>query len=295
MQGSSKVVNESKALFTNELIVGNHDSVTLLGAQAQNSLNDYSGKIAGIVFENSEELETAIEEVVLEIEKFESSAAKGMNAFFGKNRRQKSITEEYRALVSYVEKATLYFQLQQIQIAKEIKLLERFQAAVCKCEKELEQCIKQGEDVLRQRELTEQHDGGSRSVYIDSNVELWYSRLKKKIEDLRISHTIALQSQAQIKMLYDSNLMLLDKITAIISNTLPAWKSQITTFGSVKLLAGRLDAQNRVFDFSDKHLGEILEANQRLRKAFDEISSMEENKEIVRKDAQRDIRQIERG
>lgn len=59
---------------------------------------------------------------------------------------------------------TLYCKLQQVQLIKEIKLLEKLSRTVSSCSSELERC-----------------NGGS-------DTENWYVRLEKRIEDLSVSY-----------------------------------------------------------------------------------------------------------
>jgi len=53
------------------------------------------------------------------------------------------------------------------------------------------------------------------------------NRFEKKIHDLKLSKTIALQTAPQVKLIQNNNKQLVDKIQTTILNTIPLWKSQI--------------------------------------------------------------------
>ena len=53
------------------------------------------------------------------------------------------------------------------------------------------------------------------------------NRFDKKIHDLKLSKTIAMQTAPQIKLIQNNNKQLVDKIQTTILNTLPLWKSQV--------------------------------------------------------------------
>ena len=60
-------------------------------------------------------------------------------------------------------------------------------------------------------------------------------KIRKKLEDLKISHTLALQNQVQIKLLNKNHLILADKISSIIYNTFPVWCNQMAISLGIEL------------------------------------------------------------
>lgn len=52
-------------------------------------------------------------------------------------------------------------------------------------------------------------------------------RFEKKIHDLKLSRTIAIQTAPQIKLIQNNDKLLVDKIQTATLNTIPIWKSQI--------------------------------------------------------------------
>ena len=53
------------------------------------------------------------------------------------------------------------------------------------------------------------------------------SRFEKKVHDLKISKTIAIQTAPQIRIIQDNDKILVDRIQSAIYNTIPLWKNQM--------------------------------------------------------------------
>ena len=53
------------------------------------------------------------------------------------------------------------------------------------------------------------------------------NRFEKKIHDLKLSKTVAIQTAPQIRLIQNNDKMLVDKIQTAILSTIPLWKSQI--------------------------------------------------------------------
>lgn len=51
---------------------------------------------------------------------------------------------------------------------------------------------------------------------------------EKKIHDMELAHTISEQMAAQIQMIRENDLQMIEKINAVIKNTIPAWKNGIS-------------------------------------------------------------------
>ncbi len=53
------------------------------------------------------------------------------------------------------------------------------------------------------------------------------SRFEKKVHDLKISKTIAIQTAPQIRIIQNNDKILVDRIQSAIYNTIPLWKNQM--------------------------------------------------------------------
>ena len=289
-------------IFDGDLIIGNHDSITLFGAQSQVRLRDYSKAVSKLLLRNNDELELAIEEVISEIEKSEAQMAKKKLSFFGLRNRKKELTKEYNRISTYIERLCLFFQMQQAQLLKEIKLLEKLSATVGESIVALENNIAIGEKILCDKTPTEKQSDNFHPLNIiddSENMDVWYDRLTRRIDDLRVSHTVALQNQAQIRFLYENDLVLLDRIAATISNTFPIWQSQMVVMLGIERLEKRLEDQEKVFSSSSQQeqldVERIVALNRKLKDALNEADSLEKKDLHIRKEFREAIHYIERG
>jgi uncharacterized protein YaaN involved in tellurite resistance len=290
----SSVAQNVMNVFSDSLIVGNHDSITLFGIHPQNSMRDYSRKVGSMLLEDTLDTDMAISDVIAEIQYFEKRSRSPIISFLRKEQFRKDIVKEYHKIVAYIDNMVLYFKLQQAQLTKEIKLLEKLSAAISLCSTELEQYIKTGTDVLRSRPIPDKIN----PALIQSDDDVWYDRLQRRIEDLTVAHTAALQTQAQIKLLRNSNFAMLDKIASAITNTFPIWQNQMALMLGLELLATKTTAQDAIVgadrklgnSFSDKRdfgatidREQILALNQSLGSVLTEMVQLEQNDLSIRK------------
>jgi uncharacterized protein YaaN involved in tellurite resistance len=288
-----KTTRDALDVFGEKLIVGNHDSITLLGAQAQARLRDYSKSVSRIFLNGNDELELAISEVICEIEKFEIQTSQKSNLFLGFRRRRKELAKEYNRLLEYIERVSLFFQMQQAKLIKENKLLERLSDSVDLSLDSIQQCIVAGEKILYDRASTCTHSEATPvPLLVDSSTydDTWYSRLERRLDDLRVSHTAALQSQAGIRILYNNNLVLMDRITSAMSNTFPIWQSQMILILGIEKMDGLLENQEKVFQVTSSHqqmdVERIIELTDNLKSVLKETASLEEKDSHIRSDFQ---------
>lgn len=317
MEDLSKKSADAVAMLTGTLIIGNHDSISLFGIHAQNNLKDYSKKVATLLLKNTEEIDTVLSEITDEIERFENTINAPAKSFLGKARHNKNLSSEFRRINTYIENATTYFKLQQAYLIKEVKLLEKLAETIKSCSSELSDCIEIGKKYLQNRS-TGESSGFSASTLLqdDPDNKLWYSRLRKRVDDLSISRVLSMQSQTQIKMLHDSDLILLDRISNAITSVFPVWQNQMAIMLGISLTEKQMDASNRVLDITGKIIKaatkpekpkissqenasfrseNIQKANNLLREALSEMTSLEENDTTIRQDIQNALLHTERG
>lgn len=293
MNDFSSVAENAMNVFSDSLIVGNHDSITLFGIRPQNSMRDYSRKVASMLLEESLDTDMAIGDVIAEIQRFEMRSRRPIISFLRKMQYRKDIVKEYHKMVAYIDKMVLYFKLQQAQLTKEIKLLEKLASTISSCSIELEQCIEAGTDMIRSRPSQQ----STNPAQIQTDDDIWYDRLQRRIEDLKVSHTASLQTQAQIKLLRNNNFVMLDKIAGAISNTFPIWQNQMALMLGLELLATKTKAQGSIIDASNNarnifsgdkdsskaiNLEQILALNQSLSSVLTEMVQLEQNDLMLR-------------
>lgn len=103
------------------------------------------------------------------------------------------------------------------------------------------------------------------------DMERFAERLEKKLQDLLISQTIALQTAPQIRLIQENHGMLMEKIRSSVLSTIPLWKSQMVILLSLLRQQDALIVQRQ----TSQAVGEALKRNTEMlqknaRQTFDE-------------------------
>lgn len=102
-------------------------------------------------------------------------------------------------------------------------------------------------------------------------------RFEKKVHDLKLTRTVAIQTAPQIRFIQSGNKALVDKIQSSILNTIPLWKSQITLALGIAKQKGALDLQKQVTETTN----ELLKKNSEMLKSNTIEIAKENEKGIV--------------
>jgi uncharacterized protein YaaN involved in tellurite resistance len=207
--------NNNDALFSGQLIIGNSDSLVLFGCEPQGRLRELSKTLSDIVLKDNGELDVLISELVVEINDFQKRNEKQSSIGLWRNAEKKRslLIVQYNEILVYIDKMTVALQLQEAQLLKDNKLLQTMGTMILESSTDLQECIEEGKRVLDDLD----YEGFVADGLDPTMAVTWKDRLVRKIEDLSVTHTVALQTIAQIKMMQDNNLMLIDKIVAAIS------------------------------------------------------------------------------
>lgn len=77
-------------------------------------------------------------------------------------------------------------------------------------------------------------------------------RFDKKLYDLEISRTVSMQMLPQIRMIQSSDIMMAEKITSTINNTIPLWKNQMVLAMGMAHAQQAMEAQREVTDLTNE-------------------------------------------
>lgn len=107
-----------------------------------------------------------------------------------------------------------------------------------------------------------------------NDFESTVNRFEKKVHDLKLSKTIAIQTAPQIKLIQNNDKQLVEKIQTAIFNTIPLWKSQMVISLGLSKQQGALRMQQMVSQTTN----ELLQKNSEMLKS----NSIEVAKETER-------------
>lgn len=286
--------NENNIVMQNELIIGNSDSILLFGSDIQQQLADFSKMISSQLVYNTNDLESLIHDILDEINDFQNSIKKKPMFLFGSNeKKRQSLIKEYNHVLMHIDKMEISLKLQEAQVIKDSKLFEELGNQLDDTTVSLKNIITYGHDIL-----IEQKSSG-----VSDEIAKWYERLSKKIEDLEISNTVAMQTRVQINLMLENNAQLIDKIVSAVSNTIPIWRNQITLLLGIEKMNQRLDIQNQVLEMTQKYVNnqkpdskrksnknkeisteKLLKINETLKSMLDELDVIEKRDGDIRSD-----------
>ena len=85
-------------------------------------------------------------------------------------------------------------------------------------------------------------------------------RFEKKIYDLELTRTIAMQTGPQIRMVQSSDTVMAEKIQSTIVNTIPLWKNQMVIAIGIEHATQAAQAEREVNDMTNKLLRQNADA-----------------------------------
>ena len=226
------------------LVIGDHDSITLFGAEAQADLKNVTKNISRILLNDNCKINVNLVDIINGIEK----NVEGKHTFllgkipFVTQYQKKEIVNRYMRFFRYVDEVALQLQLQQAQLLKNTKILEQEDLILEKCIDNLEKDIVYAENIL----IETQSAGGD-------CLGDWSLRLERKIQDLKTTKIVSGQSRKQIQLMCMNNRNLIDKIISLLSNALPLWRTQISIALGIEEVGRSINMQ--------KKMGDILEKN----------------------------------
>lgn len=277
--------NEIEVLEKNQLIVGNYDSILLFGCEAQQQLREFSKAISNQLLNSNGDLEYLIHDLLKEIDDFQVSLEKKVGIFSGSNEKKRErLIKKYNDVLVYMDKMELALKLQEAQLIKDSKLFEELSRCIDETLSSLQTAISYGNDVVNQKTKGP----------ISDDIKEWYERLSKRLEDLGISHTVALQTKAQMKLMLENDAQLIDKIMGAVSGTIPIWRNQITLLLGIEKMNRNLEIQTKVAEITQKYITKeknigrkkrvdytelcvekLMNTNETLKKALDDLDSIE--------------------
>lgn len=151
--------------------------------------------------------------------------------------------------------------------------------------KELQLYIRAGEEKLKEmREVTlprlRQEAAASSdpmAVQVVSDFESSVDRFEKKVYDLKISKTLAIQTAPQIRLIQNNDRILIDRVQTAIYNTIPLWKSQMVIALGLSRQQQVLNMQRAVTDTTN----ELLKRNAEMLKQNTVETARENERGIV--------------
>lgn len=251
--------------FAEKIDLRNSNAILQYGAGTQKKMADFSEKaLENVRTKDMGEIGNMLTDLVGELKNFDvEEEEKGFGAFFKK--RANKLTElkaKYDKTEVNVNKITAALESHQIQLIKDAQMLDRMYEMNLNYFKELSMYILAGKKKLqaaRETELTALREKAAASglpedAQAAKDYEELIDRFEKKLHDLELTRTIALQTAPQIRLVQGSDTVMAEKIQSTIVNTIPLWKSQMVIALGVEHSTQAAEAQRAVSDMTNELL-----------------------------------------
>lgn len=257
--------------FSEKINLTDVNSIMTYGEGAQSKVAEFSDSaLSNIRVMDLGEAGEMITQLITQLRGFEiDENQKGLKAFFNKGRNKvEALKTKYDKTENAVEKIIDSLEDHQIQLRKDIAMLEKLYEVNLQNFKELTLYIIAGKRRLEQarkttlRELIDRaaQTGLAADAQAANDFAALCDRFEKKLYDLELTRNVALQMGPQIRMVQNNDAVMCEKIHSTIVNTVPLWKSQMVIALGLAHSQQALTAQRMVTDMTNELLRKNAEA-----------------------------------
>ncbi|MBQ1335816.1 MAG: toxic anion resistance protein [Selenomonadaceae bacterium] len=268
------------------------DSTTPLsyGAAAQKDIADFSDSIlASVRTKDSGQVGTLLGELVTKVKGFEPAEEK---SFLSKlpiigslKEKAGNLMEGYTKLSTQVDRIQSELEKSKMRMMKDVAMFDGLYEKNLSYFKSLRLYIQAGEEKLQEMKTVtlpklRQQAAASNdpmAVQVVSDFENSVDRFEKKVHDLKISKTIAIQTAPQIRLIQNNDKVLVDRVQTAIYNTIPLWKNQMVIALGLQRQQQVLGMQRAVNDATN----DLLRRNAELLKQNTIETAKENERSIV--------------
>ena len=263
----SVLSDEQKAMvnaFVSQIDLANTNGILQYGAGAQKKMADFSEKtLENVRSKDLGEIGDLLTSVVTELKTFDAEEEKGPFSFFKKSTNKlNAMKAKYDKAEVNVNKICDVLDGHQRQLLKDIAILDQMYAQNLNYFKELTMYILAGRKKLEQVQKQElpaliqkaETSGLAEDAQAAKDLEGLCQRFEKKLHDLDLTRMISIQTAPQIRLVQNSNTMMVEKIQSTVVNTIPLWKSQMVLALGVEHSNQAAKAQQQVTDLTNELL-----------------------------------------
>ena len=321
-----KAVNE----FAEKIDLTNSTLVLQYGSAAQKKIASFSDTALDKVrTKDLGEIGDEISSLVVELKGFDidEEEKKGLFGWF-KNTGNKitAMKARYDSAETNVDKIAAALENHQVQLMKDVVMLDKLYEMNLNYHKELSMYIIAGKKKLQQERATRlvelQNKAKQSGLAEDAQAANDFAQLcdnfEKKLHDLELTRMVSVQMSPQIRLVQNNDKLMTEKIQSTLVNTIPLWKSQMVLALGVAHSAQAVRAQREVSDMTNQLLRKNAEklkmstietakesergvvdmetlriTNQSLIQTLDEVVKMQDEGRAKRRAAEQEIGKLE--
>ena len=273
--------------FARQIDLTNSTMILQYGAGTQKKMADFSETaLDNVRTKDLGEVGNLLGSVVQELKDFDEEEEKGFFGIFKKQANKlQSLKTKYASAEANVNQICKVLEGHQVQLMKDIAVLDKMYELNLTYFKELTMYILAGKKKLREVQETEladmrmkaQRSGLAEDAQAARDLEAMCQRFEKKIHDLELTRMVSIQTAPQIRLVQNNDTIMAEKIQSTIVNTIPLWKSQMVLALGVAHSRQAAEAQREVTDMTN----ELLKKNAETLKMATVETAKESERGIV--------------
>ena len=234
------------------------------GAGTQKKMADFSETaLENVKTKDMGEVGDLLSGVVKELKNFDEEEETGFLGLFKKaSNKVATMKAKYAKTEANVNQICKALENHQILLMKDIALLDKMYELNLTYFKELTMYVLAGKKKLAQVRAAELKDllekaeqtGLAEDAQAARDLDAMCNRFEKKLHDLELTKTIAMQTAPQIRLVQGNDTMMVEKIQSALVNTIPLWKSQMVLALGVEHSSQAAAAQREVTDMTNELL-----------------------------------------
>ena len=251
--------------FVDKIDLHKAEGILEYGAGTQKKMADFSeATLNNVRSKDLGEIGELLSSVVTEVKSFDSDEEeKGFFGFFKKtSNKMTAMKAKYDKAEVNINKICGALESHQITLLKDVALLDKMYELNLSYFKELTMYILAGKKKLEKVRTTElpaltakaQASGLAEDAQAARDLDELCNRFEKKLHDLDLTRTIAMQTAPQIRMIQNNDTQMAEKIQSTIVNTIPLWKNQMVIALGIQHSAQAAEAQREVTDATNELL-----------------------------------------
>ena len=257
--------------FVDQIDLKNTQAIMHYGVGTQQKIADFSEKaLENVRTKDMGEVGNMIAGLVTELKNFDiDENEKGIKAFFKKKANSaQAMKAKYAKVENNVTAIKNELEKRQVELMKDTALLDKMYELNQNYFKELTMYIMAGQrklEQVRSKDLVElQKKAAETNLPEDAqaakDLASQCERFEKKLYDLELTRTVAMQTAPQIRMVQASDNLMAEKIQSTIVNTIPLWKNQMVIAMGIEHAQQAAKAQQEVTQMTNELLHKNADA-----------------------------------
>ncbi|MBQ6602644.1 MAG: toxic anion resistance protein [Eubacterium sp.] len=249
--------------FTKKINIKDSAVILQYGASAQKKIAEFSDTaLDGVKTKDLGEVGSMLANLVTELKGFqiEEEQKKGL---FGRIKKKvndfNTLKARYDSAENNVDKITGALETHSNQLQKDIVMLDKMYDTNLVYFKELSMYIIAGRQKLEEEQSTTlvemkkkaEETGLAEDAQAANDFAALCDRFDKKLYDLELTRNISMQMAPQIRLVQNSDTLMVEKISSTIANPIPLWKNQMVLALGIAHSKQAMEATKEVTDLTN--------------------------------------------